>query len=153
MVGIAFFIGLVLAGCSSPGPVSQTSPLSSGGMRPPVVATVTSPGAATATIEGGVRPCAGIPAPNEPHYAAAMVTLLKGKTSLEPRGGGVVQTVFPTPVVATVSVGTNQGYRFIVPAGDYVVLAHFAAGNAQPWVEVTVRAGESAQKDVPNMCL
>jgi len=100
-----------------------------------------------------VRPCAGLPSPNEPYYAAATVTLLKGKTSLEPLGAGVTQLVFPTAVAATVRVGMNQGYHFIVSAGDYVLQARFAVGNAGPWAEVTVRAGETVEKDVPNMCL
>lgn len=31
---------------------------------------------------------------------------------------GSAEDVFPTPVAVTISVGTNQGYRFIVNAGD-----------------------------------
>jgi hypothetical protein len=107
------------------------------------------------TISGGVAPCEAIPDPNAPRYAQASVTLLRGTVTWKPVGQGVSQAVFPTVVVARISVSANQGYRFVVDPGDYVLTAEFPPpGNARPWTSVSfASSGLVVSRDIPDMCI
>jgi len=107
----------------------------------------------SAVITGGVIPCAGMPVPNGPHYAAGTVTVLRGQLSRQRTGYGVSATVFPKTVVAQQTIATDATYRFAVQPGHYVLDAHFAPpANVVPFVSTTVYAGEVVRLDIPNMC-
>lgn len=157
-------IALGLAGACLPGspppagqatriPSLPASPAPAGPTLPPVVSR-TVHGVAGGAIVGGVDPCAALPNPSAPRYAKATVTLLRGTMSLKPLGNGVSQYEFPPIVVAKISVEANQGYRFEVDPGDYVLVAQFPQGNAKPWTSVSVAGtGQVLMRDIPNMCM
>jgi hypothetical protein len=110
----------------------------------------------TGVVTGGIMPCSGLAPsmdPNLPHYAAGTVTVLKGKVTWQTTGPGVKQAVFPTTVVASERVSTNQRYSFTLAPGDYVLRARFLSpGNVVPWTSLTVQGGRTVRRDVPNMC-
>jgi hypothetical protein len=150
-----FIAPLLLLGCASAALNSNApTPTPSTSMGPPVVVQATPAGAAAAVIIGGVQPCQGIISHSGPRYAEATVSLLRGKTSLQPAGQGMTRTVMPATLVARVAVATDQQYHFVVGPGDYVIEATFPPpANVVPWASVSVHSGETARKDVPNMCM
>lgn len=150
-----FIAPLLLVGCASAALSSKApTPTPSTSMEPPVVFVATPPGAAVAVIIGGVQPCQGIIPPSGPRYAEATVSLLRGKTSQQPAGQGMTRTVMPATLVARVPVGANQQYHLVVSPGDYVIQATFPPpSNVAPGASVSVHTGETARKDVPNMCM
>ena len=107
----------------------------------------------TGVVAGGIIPCAGIPIPNGPHYAAGTVTVLNGHVTWQSTGQGNLVNVFPTRVVAQERVATNATYRFVLEPGEYVLEAQFPPpSNVLPYTAVTVRVGDHLSVDVPNMC-
>jgi len=118
-----------------------------------LAATAGCAGGNTGTVTGGIIPCAGIPYPGEPHYAAGTVTVLEGQVHWRSTGPGSSMIVFPTAAVAVEQVEVDASYDFILGPGDYVLRARFPApGNIEPWVSVTVHTGQTAHVDVPNLC-
>jgi hypothetical protein len=108
----------------------------------------------TGVVTGGIIPCAGIPYPGEPHYAAGTVTVLEGQVHWRSTGPGTSAIVFPTAVIVTEQVGVDASYDFILRPGAYVLRARLAApANIQPWVAVTVHGGDTQQIDIPNSCM
>lgn len=100
-------------------------------------------------ITGGIRPCQGIFDPNAPHYAAGTVTVLKGKMTLTSGR----PPVFPSQVVASQQLKTNDSYLLALDPGDYVLQAHFPPpANVTPFVQVTVQSAQAVEVDIPNMC-
>ena len=78
----------------------------------------------------------------------------EGLQGMMPPGPGTSVEVFPTTVVATEEVGVDTSYDFVLPPGDYVLRASFPPpANIEPWVAVTVHAGETESADIPNMCM
>lgn len=99
-------------------------------------------------VTGGISPCAGVPDPNAPHYAAGTVLVLKGLDVLQKSGPLLSQAE-----VTRQQVKLNQGYLFALPAGSYVLQGQFPApGNVRPFVGVTVEADKAIKVDIPNMC-
>lgn len=90
---------------------------------------------ADGTITGVAAPCVGV-----------MIT---------PTGGnGLSVTVYLTQGGRAVSHQTVRGthtYRFVVPAGHYVVATH-EGGGSRP-VLVTVRSGQITHADIPSYCM
>jgi hypothetical protein len=99
-------------------------------------------------VTGGIIPCAGVPDPKGPHYAAGTVLVL--------RGLDILQNSVPLISQAEVTrqqVKLNQGYLFALPAGSYVLQGQFPApGNVRPFVGVTVEADKAIKVDIPNIC-
>jgi hypothetical protein len=107
----------------------------------------------TGIVVGGIQPCYGIAPQTPPGYAAGTVVVLRGVTTLKTAGPGVQQTVFPTETVTTALVRKDEQYRFSLPPGQYVLVAHLEAASVVPWVSVSVTAGQTTHEDIPNMCL
>jgi hypothetical protein len=107
-----------------------------------------------AVVTGGIIPCAGIPDPNGPYYAAGTVTVLRGQVSWQNEGPGYFADVLPTRVVAGERVAANGTYLFVLEPGEYVLEAQFPPpSNVLPYTAVTVNAGDNLRVDIPNMCL
>ncbi len=99
-------------------------------------------------LTGGIIPCAGIPFPSGPHYAAGMVLVLRGVDVLQKSGPLISQAE-----VTRQQVTVNQGYLFALPAGSYVLQAQFPPpGNVRPFVGIAVEADKAIKVDIPNMC-
>jgi hypothetical protein len=98
-------------------------------------------------VTGGIIPCAGIPIPDSPHYAAGTVTVLKGQVSWKSAEQGFTAMVFPSNVVAQQRVDTNTTYRFVLEPGQYVL----QAGNA--FTTATLQPSDDLFVDIPNMCI
>ena len=109
-----------------------------------------------AVVTGGIVPCSGLPpnlVPNLPKYSAGTVTVLRGKPYIRGNLG-----YLPTEVVTRQQVGQNQTYRFTLRPGDYVLQAKFPPVNGvQPNIEpdtaLTLRAGQTLNRDIPNECI
>jgi hypothetical protein len=107
-----------------------------------------------AVVTGGIIPCAGIPDPNGPYYAAGTVTVLGGQVTWQNNGQGYLADVLPTRVVARERVAMNGTYLFVLEPGQYVLEAQFPPpSNVLPYTVVTVSAGDNLSVDIPNMCL
>src|SRR6202022_2341886 len=99
-------------------------------------------------VTGGIIPCAGVPDPKGPQYAAGTVLVLRGLDVLQNRVPVISQAE-----VARQQVTVNQGYLFALPAGSYVLQGQFPPpGNVRPFVGVTVEADKAVKVDIPNMC-
>ena len=122
------------------------------GSSVPPTASVRTP--SDAVVTGGIAPCEGIPVPGGPKWAAGTVTVLRGHVTWRSIAPGEWQAVFPTDVAATSTVGVDQTYRFVLPAGYYVLRASYPPpGNAQPYTEISVRGGSAVSAGIPNMCM
>jgi hypothetical protein len=114
----------------------------------------------TGTVTGGIIPCAALFYSGEPHYAAGTVTVLEGQVHWRSTGPGTSEEVLPTTVVVGEQVGVDASYDFILGPGDYVLRARFpppsfpvpSGSVIEPWVAVTVHAGQTEHIDIPNMC-
>ncbi len=108
----------------------------------------------TGTVTGGIIPCSALPLAGEPQYAAGAVTVLEGQVHWRSTGLGTSAIVFPTTVIVTEHVGVDASYDFILGPGDYVLRARFPPpANIEPWVSVTVHAGQTQHVDIPNSCM
>jgi hypothetical protein len=129
---------LVTAGCGTP----RTTP---SGSLPPT---------GQAVVTGGIIPCAGVAIQGGPRYSAGLVDVLRGEVAWKPMADGNSQAVFPEAVVAEQRVTTNGSYRFLLPAGRYVLQAHFAPpANIVPFREIAVETATTMRADIPNMCM
>lgn len=131
---------VTLAGCNpAQAPQSHASPPAST--------------SAVGVVVGGIQPCAALPpsvATNLPRYAAGTVTVLMGAPAYQP--GGNIE--LPSAAVTQQSVAQNSTYRFELAPGDYVLVARFAPpANVMPFTTVTVKAGSTVEKDIPNECM
>lgn len=63
--------------------------------------------------------------------------------------------VFPPAVAARETVDENSTYRFVLPAGGYVLSARYEGGpgTAGPFTDVNVRAGTTRHVDIPDTCI
>lgn len=111
--------------------------------------------ATNGVVTGGIIPCAAIPNPNDPHYAAGTVTVLKGRVAWKSTAqGDYLQDVLPTSVVAQESIATNATYRFALEPGQYVLQARFPPrADYGPYIEITVQPGDDLWVDIPNRCI
>lgn len=113
------------------------------------VACYPQPGSGKGLVTGGVKPCEGIPLPNAPRYAAALVSVLKGGITMSSTG----QALFPTNFVTRQWVDVNHTYLLALDPGSYVLTAQFPPpANVKPFTLVTVKADAVSQVDIPNMC-
>jgi hypothetical protein len=104
----------------------------------------------TGTVTGGIEPCSGLG--GGPRYAAGTVTVLQGTVGWRTVDGSTVD-VFPTTDVTQQTVGTNSTYSFSLQPGQYVLQARFSTpSDIVPWVQVTVRSGETVHADIVNSC-
>jgi hypothetical protein len=100
-------------------------------------------------VTGGIIPCAGIPDPKGPHYAAGTVIVLKGVDVLQNSGPLISQAE-----VTRQQVKLNQGYLFALPPGSYVLQGQFPPpASVRPFADVTVEADKAIEVDIPNMCI
>ncbi len=116
--------------------------------------------ARTGAVTGYIQPCSGLPFPQftstgaRLFSAAATVEARRGKEYLKPVGGGISDWVFPAAVAARERVSQNQQFRLgRLSPGRYVILAHYAGGNAITWLDVSVIGGRTADVDLPDTCL
>ncbi|HEV3166015.1 MAG TPA: hypothetical protein VGZ22_18455 [Isosphaeraceae bacterium] len=100
-------------------------------------------------VTGGIIPCAGIPDPKGPHYAAGTVLVLTWYSGVD-----ILQnTLLSQAEVTRQQVKLNQEYLFALPAGSYVLQGQFPPpGNVRPFVGVTLEADKAIKVDIPNMC-
>lgn len=115
--------------------------------------------ARTGAVTGYIQPCEGIWVPlytstgARLFSAAATVEALRGREYLKPLGGGSYRIVFPAVVAARERVSQNQKLRLgRLSPGRYVILAHYAGGNAITWLDVSVIAGRTADIYLPYVC-
>ena len=111
------------------------------------------PNGGKGSIVGGISPCEGVFIPGGPQFAAGTVTVMRGQVRWQSVGNGNSQAVFPSDIVGTQTVGTNQVFQFQLDPGTYVVRAKYVGGNVQPYTTVEVRAGVTARADIPNECM
>jgi hypothetical protein len=111
-------------------------------------------GPTTGVVRGGIQPCSALGIPVQPEYAPGTVTVLEGQVGQRSTGPGSWVFVLPANVVASEQVGRDATYAFTLRPGEYV-LAGRQLGEAAPgrWVEITVRAGETMNADIPNDCI
>ncbi len=110
----------------------------------------------TAVVTGGIARCQGIILANSPERVAGTVTVLRGVVTWRPSGPGSSVAVFPTAVAGHADVGANQGYRFVLPPGHYVLIATYAGAtptNVHPFTQVSVKAGSTVEAGIPNRCI
>jgi hypothetical protein len=100
-------------------------------------------------VTGGIIPCAGIPIPNGPLYAAGTVRVLRAYPGMD-----VLQnTQLPQAEVARQQVTLNQQYLFALPTGGYVLQGQLPPpANVRPFVAITVEADKATKVDIPNIC-
>ncbi|MGO8687139.1 MAG: hypothetical protein ACLQT7_08155 [Candidatus Dormibacteria bacterium] len=111
-------------------------------------------GPTTGVVSGGIQPCSALAIAHEPRYAPGTVTVLRGEVGRRSTGPGSWSTVLPTQVVASQQVGLDATYTFALRPGAYVVVGRQAGlANAPRWIEVTVRAGQTVDADIPNDCI
>ena len=113
------------------------------------------PPAGMGTVVGGIIPCQGIIDPHGPRYAAGIVEVLRGQIAWQPTSPpGTSVQVFPTDVVSQQTVSVNAQFRFVLPAGHYVLRADFPPpSNVRPFAEITLTSGAAISQDIPNMCI
>ena len=105
-------------------------------------------------VTGWIDACAAIIfQPAHPH-AAGTVTVFRGRITMRPIGSGTYENVFPSPAVAQQSVGDGQQFTFALSPGHYVLRGEYPSGGyPQPAIEVTVSAGQTTNRDIPNECI
>lgn len=104
-------------------------------------------------VSGGIRPCDALGNTNLPHYAAGIVTVLKGQvTWRSSQGEPNYVGVLPTTVVVQERIPTDGMYRFDLDPGRYVLEAA-PPGSYGPYSTVTVNAGDDLLVDIPNTCI
>lgn len=139
-------VTVVLSGCAEPH--SSTNHPS------PAVASTTSVPVGDGVVVGKIQACNGIARGGPQGFVVGTVVALRGVTKVVPESAGVSRNVLPTVRSGSQSVGKNKRYRFVLPAGVYVLAAHYATGgNVEPWIPVTVRAGVVTHQDIPNECM
>ena len=88
---------------------------------------------ADGTIAGVASPCVGVITPAGYHGLPVTVYLTQGARA-----------------VAHQTVRGTHTYRFVVPAGDYVVATH--EGDGSKPVPVGARSGHTSHADIPSYC-
>ena len=104
-------------------------------------------------IVGGIAPCTGLPpsmVKNLPRFAAGTVYVYRGRIGHFHTSEHLLHLLARSVVRQTVQ--RNHTYRFVLPPGPYVLVAHYPNGNVRPFVQATVRSGATAHVDIPNMC-
>lgn len=89
-----------------------------------------------AVVEGGIRPCSGLPV-GSPHYAAGTVRVYQD--SFDPYFG---------PPFKVQKVGVDSTYRFVLDPGRYLLEASTGAE-----VTVNLQPGDDVYVDIPNTCI
>jgi len=90
---------------------------------------------ANGTITGVASPCVGV-AITPGGYSKIPVTVYLTQGSRH---------------IAQQTVTGTHTYRFVVPAGNYVVATHEGEGSKP--VPVTVRSGQTTNANIPNYCM
>lgn len=105
-------------------------------------------------VLGGIDPCVGPPTRTPPGYAWGTVVVFQGSVTPAQTGAGVQQPVLPTQQVTSVAVAEGGEYRFALPPGPYVLVAHYEQWQSGwPWASVSVVAGQTTRQDIPTSCL
>jgi hypothetical protein len=139
-------VALLLSGCAEQ-PRSTQHPS-------PAAASATPVRAGDGLVVGQIQACNGIARGGRRGFVAGTVIALRGLTTVVPESAGVTRTVLPTVRSGSQTVSKNKRYRFVLPAGAYVLAAHYArGGNVEPWVPVTIRSGVVTHQDIPNECI
>jgi hypothetical protein len=86
------------------------------------------------TIMGVASPCVGVITPAGYHGLSVTVDLTQGARA-----------------VAHQTVKGTHTYRFVVPAGHYIVATH--EGDGSKPVPVTVHSGQTIHTDIPSYCM
>jgi len=108
--------------------------------------------ASTGTVTGYIEPCAGLGLPGAaklPHPGGT-VRALAGRISWRPIPGGS-KLVLPAVAAATERISAGQKYLFRLAPGHYVIAAHYD-GGAFSFVSVSVRAGLTMNRNLPDLC-
>ncbi len=140
-IGIALLAVLGLA---------LTAPNRNPAQAPP--AYVNAPGYGSVT--GYLDACSGLGlAALQSPYAAGTVTALSGHIRWVSVAPGQWRESIPTIVMARAVVTPELPFRFVLPAGAYVLRGSYGPGSdVFPSVSVVVRAGRTIQLNVPNQC-
>ena len=105
-----------------------------------------------AIVAGGIIPCSALPNPTLRHYAAGVVTVLKGQVTWKSAPQGNLQDVLPTTVIGEQRVGINATYRFVLEPGRYVVKAA-KSSDFGAYTSVVLQPGDDLHIDIPNVCI
>jgi hypothetical protein len=114
--------------------------------------------ARTGVVTGHLEACSGLPiglfANDAPPVTPGTVTVLRGKESWKPAGPGESRPVLPATVVAREYIRNNynQTFRFVLPAGKYILVGRYTHSNFSIPGPITVTAGKVLRQDVPNVC-
>lgn len=107
-------------------------------------------------MTGFLEQCVGRRRPGSPPlpYATGTVFALRGAIRVQPIPGGD-QEILPTERVGRQHVDRNTPYRFVLPAGSYVIAFSYPWGpDLEPMagIDVTVLPGETVHMNLPNVC-
>jgi len=131
---------LLAAGCSSGGG-KRSTPTTAAKTPSDSAGTVPVETTSTGVVTGYIRPCVGA-GRNPVPFAAGTVHI---STVDAPEGAGFARDEH---------LGTNQRYRFALPAGRYSLRAAYAESGIpqSPPFGATVRAGQTVRLDVGTPC-
>ena len=105
-----------------------------------------------AVVTGGIVPCAGLPNPAHPHYAAGVVIVLKGQVTWKSTSQGSLQDVLPSRAAGQQRVGSNSTFRFVLEPGRYVLEAA-QSSDVAAYRTVVLQPGDDLYVDIPNVCI
>lgn len=107
-------------------------------------------------VLGGIEACYALPIlrpKQDQGFVAGTVVVYRGAMRFHTATDGVITNVYPVDQVTTVDIAHYHQYRFTLPPGTYVLLAHHPAGSpALEWVQVVVHAGTVTKQNIPDEC-
>jgi len=107
-------------------------------------------------VVGGIEACYALPIlrpKQDQGFVAGTVVVYRGAMRFHTATDGVITNVYPVDQVTTVDIAHYHQYRFTLPPGTYVLLAHHPAGSpALEWVQVVVHAGTVTKQNIPDEC-
>jgi len=111
--------------------------------------------ARTGEVTGYLDPCIGVVLPGRqdtPAFAAGTVTALPGHQTWTRTRDDYQLHLPATAPAAREHVAKNHAFALNLPAGGYTLVARYDNGNGLNVINVTVRAGQIAHQDFPDIC-
>lgn len=103
-------------------------------------------------VVGGIDPCVGPAPPSPPGYAWGTVEVYRA-SAVEPFVFDTPPPVLPTQLIASESVAAGVEFRFALPPGAYVLVAHYEEWQSVwPWIGGSVVAGRTTRQNIPSPC-
>ncbi len=107
------------------------------------------------TVEGYLDTCAAIGWPNMPKYASGTVTVYG--TGVHNSPASDPSSIMPPKkdAIAEQQVTPERPYRFVLPAGSYILVGTYGAPGSKGGsiITVMVHPGSTEHLDLPNVCI